>query len=54
MNDVELIPQALLRKYILYARENIHPKLEQMPADRMVQLFSEMRKESQVSCPLIQ
>uniref|UniRef100_A0A0M3JE60 DNA replication licensing factor MCM2 (inferred by orthology to a human protein) n=1 Tax=Anisakis simplex TaxID=6269 RepID=A0A0M3JE60_ANISI len=41
-----LIPQTLLRKYLLYAREHIHPKLEQMPQDKISKIFAEMRKES--------
>ncbi|MCP9264032.1 DNA helicase [Dirofilaria immitis] len=43
---LELIPQMMLRKYLLYARENIHPKLEQLPQDKISKFFAEMRKES--------
>ncbi|VDM38456.1 unnamed protein product [Toxocara canis] len=43
---LELIPQPLLRKYLMYARENVHPKLEQMPQDKISKVFAEMRKES--------
>lgn len=32
----------------MYARENVHPKLEQMPQEKISKLFAEMRKESLV------
>jgi DNA replication licensing factor MCM2 len=40
------IPQALLRKYILYARERCHPKLYQIDQDKVARLFADMRRES--------
>ena len=40
------IPQELLRKYILYARENCHPKLYQIDQDKVARLFADMRRES--------
>ncbi|KAL4783198.1 MCM2/3/5 family-domain-containing protein [Aspergillus varians] len=40
------IPQALLRKYILYAREHCHPKLYQIDQDKVARLFADMRRES--------
>ncbi|MCJ1306712.1 MCM DNA helicase complex subunit [Agyrium rufum] len=40
------IPQELLRKYILYARENCFPKLYQMDRDKVARLFADMRRES--------
>jgi DNA replication licensing factor MCM2 len=40
------IPQELLRKYILYARENCKPKLYQIDQDKVARLFADMRKES--------
>ncbi|VDK83922.1 unnamed protein product [Litomosoides sigmodontis] len=43
---LELIPQTTLRKYLIYARENIHPKLEQLPQDKISKFFAEIRKES--------
>ncbi|KAL3995080.1 MCM2/3/5 family protein [Acanthocheilonema viteae] len=46
ITGLELIPQAMLRKYLMYARENIHPKLEQLPQDKISKFFAEMRKES--------
>ncbi|ROT41129.1 MCM-domain-containing protein [Sodiomyces alkalinus F11] len=40
------IPQELLRKYILYARERVSPKLYHMDEDKVARLFSDMRRES--------
>ncbi|KAE8387254.1 MCM2/3/5 family-domain-containing protein [Aspergillus alliaceus] len=40
------IPQELLRKYILYARERCHPKLYQIDQDKVARLFADMRRES--------
>lgn len=45
---LELIPLTLLRKYIIYARDHIHPKLE-VDDDRISKLYSDLRKESDVS-----
>lgn len=44
--NLELIPHTLLRKYIAYARDNIHPKLE-ISDDRMANLYANLRKESE-------
>lgn len=40
------IPQELLRKYILYARERVTPKLYHMDEDKVARLFADMRRES--------
>lgn len=40
------IPQELLRKYILYAREKCKPKLYQIDQDKVARLFADMRRES--------
>ena len=40
------IPQELLRKYILYARERCMPKLYQIDQDKVARLFADMRRES--------
>ncbi|KAI1494154.1 MCM-domain-containing protein [Biscogniauxia mediterranea] len=40
------IPQELLRKYILYAREHCQPKLLNMDEDKVARLFADMRRES--------
>merc|ERR1712088_438779 len=43
---VEKIPQDLLKKYILYAREKVHPKLHDMDQDKVAKMYSDLRRES--------
>ncbi|CCX31556.1 MCM2/3/5 family-domain-containing protein [Pyronema domesticum] len=43
---VSPIPQDLLRKYILYAREKVQPKLHQMDQDKVSRLYADLRRES--------
>uniref|UniRef100_A0A8C6YJJ1 DNA replication licensing factor MCM2 n=1 Tax=Naja naja TaxID=35670 RepID=A0A8C6YJJ1_NAJNA len=43
---VEPIPQEVLKKYIIYAKEKVHPKLNQMDQDKVARMYSELRKES--------
>ncbi|CAN9512207.1 unnamed protein product [Ophioblennius macclurei] len=45
-SDVPTIPQELLRKYIIYAKERVHPKLNQMDQDKVARIYSDLRKES--------
>lgn len=40
------IPQELLRKYILWAREHCMPKLGNLDEDKIARLFADMRRES--------
>ncbi|GLV43696.1 Minichromosome maintenance 2 [Carabus blaptoides fortunei] len=40
------ISQDLLKKYIVYARENIHPKLQNMDQDKVANIYSQLRQES--------
>lgn len=40
------VPQELLRKYILYAREHCQPKLLYIDEDKVARLFADMRRES--------
>ncbi|XP_046742708.1 DNA replication licensing factor Mcm2 [Diprion similis] len=40
------IPQDLLKKYIVYARQNIHPKLTNMDQDKVAKMYSQLRQES--------
>jgi DNA replicative helicase MCM subunit Mcm2 (Cdc46/Mcm family) len=47
-SGVETIPQDLLRKYIIYAKEKAHPKLNQMDQDKISQMYSHLRRESMV------
>lgn len=46
---VEVIPQDLFRKYILYSRRNIHPKLTNMDKDKISALYIDLRRESMAS-----
>lgn len=43
---VRLIPQDLLRKYIIYAREKCHPTLPAQHSEKFSSIFAMMRKES--------
>ena len=47
-SSLEPIPQELLRKYIIYAREKVHPKLNKMDQDKVAKMYSELRRESMV------
>ncbi|EEB86735.1 hypothetical protein MPER_16200, partial [Moniliophthora perniciosa FA553] len=44
--DADIIPQDVLRKYIMYAREKIKPKLYQLDQDKLSKLFADLRRES--------
>lgn len=46
--DVDSIPQDLLRKYVVYSKEKVHPKLHQMDQDKVAKLYADLRKESMV------
>lgn len=43
---VEPLPQEVLKKYIIYAKERVHPKLNQMDQDKVAKMYSDLRKES--------
>ncbi|GAA5795697.1 MCM2/3/5 family-domain-containing protein [Helicostylum pulchrum] len=47
--DADIIDQDLLKKYIMYAREKIQPKLQQVDEDKLSRLYSELRRESLAS-----
>ncbi|RKP25563.1 putative DNA replication licensing factor MCM2, partial [Syncephalis pseudoplumigaleata] len=36
----------LLRKYIMYAKDHVHPQLQQMDQDKVATLYAELRRES--------
>ena len=50
LGDLQPIPQELLKKYIVYSRENVHPKLQRMDQDKVAKMYSQLRQESLVSC----
>ena len=46
--SVDPIPQELLKKYMIYAKEKSHPRLNQMDQDKVARMYSELRRESMV------
>ncbi|KAJ3095704.1 MCM DNA helicase complex subunit, partial [Phlyctochytrium planicorne] len=44
--DDDIIPQDILKKYIVFAREHVHPKIADIDKDKMVSLYAELRRES--------
>lgn len=42
----QMISQDILRKYIMYAREKIRPKLFDLDQEKLARLFSDLRRES--------
>ncbi|PBK74444.1 MCM-domain-containing protein [Armillaria solidipes] len=44
--DEDIIPQDILRKYIMYAREKIRPKLFDVDQEKLSKLFADLRRES--------
>ncbi|KAG2015633.1 ATP dependent DNA helicase [Coprinopsis cinerea AmutBmut pab1-1] len=44
--DEDIIPQDVLRKYIMYARERIKPKLYDLDQEKLSRLFADLRRES--------
>ncbi|PPQ79936.1 hypothetical protein CVT25_003008, partial [Psilocybe cyanescens] len=44
--DADIIPQDVLRKYIMYAKEKIRPKLFDLDQDKLARLFADLRRES--------
>ena len=47
--SIESIPQDLLKKYIIYAKEKVHPKLNRMDQDKVAKMYAELRRESMVN-----
>ena len=43
---LQIIPQDLLKKYIMYAKEMIKPKLHQLDQEKLARLYSDLRRES--------
>lgn len=46
-----MIDQDLLKKYIMYAKDNIHPRLHQLDQDKLAKVYSSLRRESLVCAP---
>ena len=45
---IETIPQDLLRKYIMYSRKYVFPKLNDVNKNKVTKFYSELRKESDI------
>uniref|UniRef100_A0A2K6FCY3 DNA replication licensing factor MCM2 n=1 Tax=Propithecus coquereli TaxID=379532 RepID=A0A2K6FCY3_PROCO len=43
---VEPLPQDVLKKYVIYAKEKVHPKLNHIDQDKVAKMYSDLRKES--------
>lgn len=41
--------QELLRKFIMYAKSKVHPRLDRVNIDKVAQLFAQLRRETMVS-----
>ncbi|XP_043654199.1 DNA replication licensing factor Mcm2 [Drosophila teissieri] len=46
LKTVDEIPQDLLRQYIVYAKENIRPKLTNIDEDKIAKMYAQLRQES--------
>lgn len=46
---VDIIPQDLLKKYLVYAKEKVHPRLNYMDQDKISHMYAELRRESMVT-----
>ena len=42
----DLIDQQTLRKYIIYAKKYVHPKLNEIDKEKVINFYSDIRKES--------
>jgi DNA replication licensing factor MCM2 len=45
----EKMPQDLLRKYIMYAREMVNPKLTDIDREKIVRFYTQIREESSMT-----
>ena len=46
---IQIIPQEMLRKYIIYARNHVKPAIQGVDVDKLTKLYSELRRESMVN-----
>lgn len=47
-DEFEVIPLALLKKYVVFAKQSVRPKLMGMDQDRVAKMYSLLRQESLV------
>lgn len=45
-SSVDPMPQELLKKYIIYAKDKVHPKLHHMDQDKIAKMYADLRRES--------
>lgn len=45
-HEIEPIPQDILRKYIMFAKERVRPKLTYIDREKVAKLYTELRRES--------
>ena len=45
----ELIPQELLKKYLIYSKRFCHPKLNEIDKDKLMNFYADIRRESSVA-----
>jgi len=45
----ELIPQEMLKKYLIYAKRYCHPKLNEIDKDKLMNFYADIRRESSVA-----
>lgn len=49
-DDVEALDLTVLRDYLSYAREQLHPRLSEDAAQRLIAAYVDMRKVRYVRC----
>ena len=47
------ISQELLKKYIMYAKQRIHPRIPRIDMDKVTTLYAELRRESKIAGGLV-
>lgn len=48
LTEKDMLEQDMLRKYIIYARKYVHPKLNDIDKEKVVKFYADIRRESQV------
>ncbi|GAX74193.1 hypothetical protein CEUSTIGMA_g1642.t1 [Chlamydomonas eustigma] len=46
LQDPDIIPQDLLRKYVTYAKQNCKPQLQQADYEKLMEVYSKLRQEA--------
>ena len=48
-SEKNMIPQDLLKKYLIYAKRFVHPKLNEIDREKIASFYAEIRRESSVA-----